>query len=108
MACPRRRARWTIALRLGADAPIGRSALCRLRSTPGPVHSCSSGCWITWDRQSGKNGIVAVSTGRIGKNGYVEGYVQPRTELGRASWSERGCQYVWISLLDVELTKNKP
>src|SRR3546814_13487828 len=47
---------------------------------PGPVHSRSSGCWITWDRQYGKSGIVAVSNGRIGKSGYVEGYVPPRPD----------------------------
>src|SRR3546814_1096203 len=46
--------------------------------SPGPVHSRSSGCWITWDRQYGKSGIVAVSNGRIGKSGYVDGYVPPR------------------------------
>src|SRR3546814_1626230 len=50
--------------------------------SPGPVHSRSSGCWITWDRQYGKSGIVAVSNGRIGKSGYVEGYV-PRSEERR-------------------------
>lgn len=48
--------------------------------SPGPVHSRSSGCWITWDRQYGKSGIVAVSNGRIGKSGYVEGYVPPRPD----------------------------
>jgi hypothetical protein len=44
------------------------------------VHSRSSGCWIAWDRQYGKSGIVAVSNGRIGKSGYVEGYVPPRPD----------------------------
>ncbi|MFD2502433.1 hypothetical protein ACFSTI_31320 [Rhizorhabdus histidinilytica] len=44
------------------------------------MHSRSSGCWITWDRQYGKSGIVAVSNGRIGKSGYVEGYVPPRPD----------------------------
>src|SRR3546814_12942782 len=48
--------------------------------SPGPVHSRSSGCWITWDRQYGKSGIVAVSNGRIGKSGSVEGYVPPRPD----------------------------
>jgi hypothetical protein len=76
MACPER-AHWTIALRLGADAPIGRSALCRLRSIPGPVHSRSSGCWITPGSPIWQKRIVAVSNGRIGKSGYVEGYVPP-------------------------------
>jgi hypothetical protein len=32
------------------------------------------------DSQYGKGGIVAVSNGRIGKSGYVEGYVPPHPD----------------------------
>ena len=43
--------------------------------SPGPIHSRSSGCWFGWDYRWGKNGVDALTNGRIVSSGYSEGYV---------------------------------
>lgn len=46
--------------------------------SPGSIHSLSSGCWFAWDYRWGKDGVDALTNGRVAASDYTDGYVRER------------------------------
>lgn len=84
--------------------------------SPGSVRSRSSRCWFQWDSTYAKQGVAGISNGRIGSNGYREGYVPPRPQFSPTIPGYRFAAavdvvhrdgFTWIGVWNAEGTTNR-